>query len=156
MGFVVPLSHVHLPCPFRYWFLVVILPLVIRLVLSVLRACQASQTPVGPATTFWHALWWYLRGLDPKRVADIGYIKGHDHGEYGASYVLGVIEVAGFSVLMAMGEYKFVGSWVALKTVAVYFRWQSDRVVFNVFLIGNALTVLSGWLLSGLVRVGAP
>jgi hypothetical protein len=96
-----------------------------------------------------------LTGRDPKRVADIGYIKGHDHGEYGTSYVLGVIEVAGFSVLMAMGEYKYVGSWVALKTVAVYFRWQSDRVVFNVYLIGTALTVLSGWLLSGLVRVGA-
>jgi hypothetical protein len=114
--------------------------LAIRLVLTAVRAWRAKNTPVGRRTvTYRRAFRDYFLGFDPNREP------WQDYGEYFSAFLLGWVELLLIPVLMVMGLHLYVGSWITLKTIAIYFRWESDRVLFNLFLLGNALTLAIAW-----------
>jgi hypothetical protein len=58
--------------------------------------------------------------------------------DYWHTFILGAIELFAYSMLLASGLPEYAGAWIALKAVAQWERWHSNRDVFNIFLIGNA------------------
>jgi hypothetical protein len=62
--------------------------------------------------------------------------------DYGFTLILGVFELIAYPILIATGAWVAVGTWVGLKALAQWKVWESDRAVFNLFLIGNASNVL--------------
>jgi hypothetical protein len=122
--------------------------LLIRVLLSVFRAYQATGRLLG--MPFGELFGRFFVGRDPTWKTPT-YDPAKDIGEYGASALVGVVEILVYSVLFSAGASAIVGGWVTLKTISLYFRWSSDRVLFNLFLAGNALSIVAGWLISGYV-----
>jgi hypothetical protein len=59
--------------------------------------------------------------------------------------ILGVIERILFLLSLISGQVQFIGLWLGLKTVSQYKRWSENeigRATFNIFLIGNGLSLL--------------
>lgn len=67
------------------------------------------------------------------------------------SGILGCFERALYVTAFSVESYAFVGIWLALKVAGGWKRWNEDkggRVVFTVFLMGNALSLayaFVGW-----------
>jgi hypothetical protein len=123
--------------------------LLIRIVLSATRAYQAVFARANQRVTYGKAFLKYMGGLDPLRDAlPRKDDQLHDRGEYGVSFLLGWAELIIFPVLIVMGLHLFVGSWIGLKIASIYFRWQSDRFLFNLFLLGNAGILAASWVLT--------
>jgi hypothetical protein len=132
--------HVAISNPWLYTFGALAFASLIRVVLSLVRAYKARNTPETLAhRRFWFAYGYYLRGLDPCRTSS------RDYGEYFASFLVGFIELLAFPVMFVLGLDTYIGAWIGLKTISIYFRWSGDRVVFNLFLAGNAATVVLSW-----------
>jgi hypothetical protein len=66
-----------------------------------------------------------------------------EKSNYGFTAILGLLELYSYPVLMATGSWTVIGAWLGFKTVAQWRAWSDDRVIFNHYLIGNALVVLS-------------
>jgi len=67
---------------------------------------------------------------------------------------IGIVERALFTSAVLMGATAFIPLWIAIKVAPHWERWQRDeRVVYNVFLLGNGLSVIFGligaWIASG-------
>jgi len=67
--------------------------------------------------------------------------------DYWHPFILGFFELTAYPVLMATGNWRFVGAWLAFKTLAQWKHWSKYRVAFNRFLIGNALVLFCSFLL---------
>jgi hypothetical protein len=76
-----------------------------------------------------------------------------DDSDYLLPFFLGLIEQYSYPVIMAIGEWKLIGAWLAFKTIAHWHRWSSDRFTFNRYLIGNALVVVTSLLMVRFVEV---
>ena len=132
------------PCHFVVFSILAVA--LIRVLLSLIRSYQASAAPDAmPYATLFER---FFLGQGPTWKSTNYHFKG-DVGEYGASALVGLIEVLAYAFLFATHNATVVGAWITLKTISIYFRWASDRVLFNLFLAGNALTVAAGWYVSG-------
>lgn len=68
---------------------------------------------------------------------------------------IGIVERALFTSSVLMGSAAFIPLWIAIKVAPQWERWKGDeRVMYNVFLLGNALSVIFGlvgaWIAWGL------
>lgn len=70
--------------------------------------------------------------------------------------LVGIIERMLYVFCWAFEQQAFVGVWLSIKTVAGWERWRRDRYVFNIFLIGNALSVSFGTVGGMLLNTGRP
>ncbi len=104
---------------------------------------------VGGALVLWLLVdkiaWGYLtmRGIEKK---------GHM-----LTFPMGIIERILYTTVFLIGQPDFVGVWLLLKVASQWQRWQepNQRGVYNVFLIGNGLSLLiafiGAWLALGKV-----
>lgn len=77
------------------------------------------------------------------------YIAKHHKINIGTSKnlteLLGIIERGLYTTSIIMGVPAWIPAWLALKVAARWQRWQGEeRVTYNVFLIGNGLSVAFG------------
>ena len=68
--------------------------------------------------------------------------------------LIGTAELAAYPVQMQTGSFTAIGAWIGLKTIAQWKVWQTDRSTFNLFLIGNILTLAGGYHLTRFVVTG--
>jgi hypothetical protein len=73
--------------------------------------------------------------------------------DYWYPTILGTLELLVYPFLIAGAAGSAIGAWLALKTVAQWTRWQSDRTTFNLFLVGNLLALIVAF---GLARFVSP
>jgi hypothetical protein len=58
---------------------------------------------------------------------------------------LGIVERTLYTAALIIGAPEWIAVWLAMKVAVVWSRWQGEeRVTYNVFLIGNALSVMFG------------
>jgi hypothetical protein len=58
---------------------------------------------------------------------------------------LGIVERAIYTVALIIGAPEWIAVWLAMKVAVAWRRWQGEeRATYNVFLIGNALSVIFG------------
>ena len=60
--------------------------------------------------------------------------------------LLGITERTLYTCAFAADMPEFIAVWFGAKVAAQWRRWEDERVVFNVFLIGNALSIGFGVL----------
>jgi len=93
---------------------------------------------VGGAIVLWvlvdRAAWPYLAkgGVSgkPKRILTVP---------------LGICERASYTAAILLGAPTWIGVWLAIKVAARWHRWQGEeRATYNVFLIGNILSIFFG------------
>ncbi len=56
-------------------------------------------------------------------------------------HLVGILERILYVTFFLLGKPEFIGFWLALKGVGKWRRWSNNRYIFNIFLIGNALSV---------------
>lgn len=83
----------------------------------------------------------------------IGWTKGDEEirPQYWLPRILGCVERALYVASFQLGKPEFIGVWLALKVAGGWKRWTEDkehkgriitgRAVYNIFLIGNALSI---------------
>jgi hypothetical protein len=60
---------------------------------------------------------------------------------------LGICERASYTAALLLGAPTWIGVWLAIKVAAQWQRWQAEeRATYNVFLIGNILSIFFGLL----------
>jgi len=57
------------------------------------------------------------------------------------SAAIGCVERALYVTALLMGLPQFIGLWLIIKTAAQWHKWKDNRWVFNLFLIGNGLSI---------------
>ena len=73
-------------------------------------------------------------------------------GRYRAA-AIGCIERALYVAALQIGTPQFIGLWLILKTAAQWHRWKERRWVFNIFVIGNGLSIGYTGAGYGLLRI---
>ena len=108
-----------------------VLSLLVRATLNFFSALELWRSK-PEVEAFFKTFWNLFGGLaaDPKR------------SDYWTSFILGWLECLAYPVLMATGNWQYVGAWVGFKTFAQWQEWKEHRQAFNRFLIGNALVML--------------
>jgi hypothetical protein len=137
--------------PRKYFALVCFFAVIVRLLMSLLRAAEPNPPkPLPPS--FWRRMCWFFRGFYtfPSQHA-AGTPKDWEtdywHPDYLHPFVLGLLELSAYPVLMTAGAWNVIGAWYGLKTLSQWQQWKSSRASFNRFLIGNALVLMVGfWL----------
>ena len=125
--------------PLIYFLVVFVLSMAVRIALSLLKAFQRD-----PTTSFFSDFFASLKGFN----------KDKEKADYWYPFVLGVFEFLTYPILIVTENWKFLGAWLAFKTVSQWKHWGDNRPAFNRFLIGNALVViLCVLLLSGFVNM---
>lgn len=124
--------------PICYVGLVLVLGLLIRFLLSMLKAIEVVTEK--PAISFCEECWSAFKGIGGNK-------------DYWQPFVLGVIELGTFPVLIATEHWSFIGAWLSFKVVAQAARWKDERNVFSRFLIGTALGLLASFILANTVTV---
>jgi hypothetical protein len=114
--------------------------LVVRMLLSAITAAESYWKSLEVHSVAWDPPASYisrvtLRFAGIRREGDIG-------PDYWLNSILGLLELLAFPILLALGAWIPVGSWLTLKTVAQWESWKAHRTVFNRFLIGNALVLI--------------
>jgi hypothetical protein len=103
---------------------------------------------VGAAGVLWLLIdqlaWGYLERKN---------VKGKGKGK-AFTMPLGVVERLLYVAAIIAGEGSWVGVWLGAKVAVSWRRWsEADRAIYNVFLIGNALSilfaVLGAWIVLG-------
>ena len=143
------LTNIAIPLFCKYLIFALCLTVVVRLVLVLLRSYRAAMAPGDKQLMFWSICVRMIVGLDPDKSAS----KEKDTGDYLAPFFVGFLELLSYPVLIAANLPEYVGAWIGLKTIALYFRWKNDRTLFNTFLVGNALIIIFSWYLSGMIEI---
>ena len=120
------------------------LPLVLGLALGVrtfMSLLRAVERPAGNQYLWIAGLLFLGRGLPAPHGGQQDLVPDYWH-----PFILGLFELMAYPVLMATGNWRFVGAWLAFKTLAQWKHWAKYRVAFNRFLIGNALVLFCSFL----------
>lgn len=120
-----------------YLFAVLALALIVRLLMSLLRA---MERPTGKKYLL--TVWMLFRGCGVSRSK-----KQYLVPDYWHPFFLGIFELLAYPILMKTDNWQFIGAWLTFKTLAQWKAWSKDRVSFNRFLIGNALVLLLSFLI---------
>jgi MFS family permease len=63
------------------------------------------------------------------------------------SLPLGIAERALYFLAFIVGAPSWIGFWLAIKVAVQWHRWQAgERAIYNIFLIGNIISILSAIL----------
>ncbi|MEA4976257.1 MAG: hypothetical protein VB046_11020 [Paludibacter sp.] len=89
------------------------------------------------------------------RCIFLGVVKQNSHySDYWFNFILGTIEILVYPILLKLNAIIIIGAWLGFKTLAQWKIWEDKRLVFNRFLIGNALVViLSYWILRPMINL---
>ncbi len=124
----------------------------IRLVTTLLRAWRAKVEDDLP---FWTAFGRIFVGLGAGPFpASLDHKDREMHrGDYLTAAILGFLELLAYPVLIKAMLYTYVGAWVALKILAQYESWKSDRGRLTQFLIGNAFVLIFSFMIAQVLLV---
>lgn len=128
----------------RYLLFAMALSVVIRAILTFFKCYRIVYEDGGGVRAFMRYFVRILCGVGHKDITSETCRDDQEkiRGDYGMSYVLGVLELTAFPFLFSAGLYAYVGAWIGLKVVAQYKIWTKDRGSFTQFLIGNALVLI--------------
>ncbi|HWM46373.1 MAG TPA: hypothetical protein VNR11_05600 [Xanthobacteraceae bacterium] len=129
----------------RYFGIVIVLALVVRIALSALRAPKLAYEAKGSFRTYFVMFFRTFSGFHPKLPGSDPKGEGLPP-DYWYPFFLGVLELTAYPILIAINAQTGIGAWIALKALAQWKVWAEDRAVFNLFLIGNAMNVLLAFL----------
>lgn len=106
---------------------------------SVLLGMVVSS--LGGALVLWVVIdklaWWY--------VVKVGKVKPKPPGPL--SIPLGILERVLYVAAFILGMPGWVAVWLGVKAAVQWNRWKGEeRVTYNVFLIGNAISILFGFI----------
>jgi hypothetical protein len=132
-----------------YIVLILLLSVVLRSIISAMRALEVRFHPVGKdedkekgdkfiKKDFFNRFFIVFNGFskeDP--TPDLWY-----------NFIIGTIELAIFPVLISASQYPMIGAWIAFKTVAQWEKWNKNRLVFNRFLIATAFVLIVSYCLA--------
>jgi hypothetical protein len=62
-------------------------------------------------------------------------------------FILGTIELTIFPILMTKETAIYIGGWITIKTVSSFKLWEKDRDIYQRFLIGNAMVLITSYAL---------
>lgn len=146
----------HIPNDGLYFFCIVLLTLAIKLILSSLSAIKSSHESKNQpepedkqrikSISWLGAMYWTVHGAPPRNTGITP--------NYWFPAIIGSIELSIYPILIALKVYIVVVGWIIFKSLAQWNRWSTDRNVFNLFLIGNLLTIIVSWrLLVGFIEI---
>ncbi len=126
--------------------------LAIRFVTTLLRAWRANVEDDAP---FWKAFGRIYLGIGARQFqASLDNEDREKHrGDYLAAAILAFLELLAYPVLIKAMLYTYVGAWVALKVIARYESWKSDRGSVTRFLIGNAAVLILSFMIAQVLLV---
>jgi hypothetical protein len=88
-------------------------------------------------------LWFLIERLAWPYVAKS--LGGKGKPERTLTLYLGICERASYTAAIMLGASTWIGVWLAVKVAAQWKRWQGEeRALYNVFLIGNILSIFFG------------
>lgn len=119
--------------PVTYLLSAAALSLAIRIISATLRSFERSERLKMIPLNFWEA----FKGFHTDPLI----------GDRWMPFILGFLELLIYPFLIKAGLWVGIGAWITLKTVAQWESWQKHRNVFNRFLIGNALVIISAFVL---------
>lgn len=76
-----------------------------------------------------------------------GYGAGNEVDDYLLPAIVGLLELLVYPVLLAAGKPEYIGAWLGFKVVPKLGLWSAQRETYQRFLIGNALTIISSYVL---------
>lgn len=130
--------------PLKYFLIACALTVAIRVIHSFLRGISLAAE---------------IDGLSLRKATIISFLgrapsNYKERTDYFYNSIIGTFELLIYPLLMAVGAWAAIGAWIGLKTLPQWTQWTSNRPVFNLFLIGNLLTLTSAYLcLKPLVEV---
>jgi hypothetical protein len=98
-------------------------------------------------------LMWSILQLEVKREKNEEEVKPRPW----QGKVVGVVERILFLLSLLTGNGQFIGLWLGIKTVSQYKRWSDSeigRATFNIFIAGNALSLLYMATTYGFIDIG--
>jgi len=72
------------------------------------------------------------------------------------SLPLGLLERALYFGAFVLGAYSWIGVWLAIKVAVQWHRWSGERVIYNIFLIGRALSIIMAFIGACVALGGLP
>jgi hypothetical protein len=117
------------------------------LVRAVLSFACAMRLP-GQLGYGWKQLWRDTRN----QFFGLSLLPEYEAKGAALPFLLGAIETGAYAWVIAhwgLGAedaWKAIGAWLALKTAGQWGAWQKSRLVYNRFLLGNALTIVAALL----------
>ena len=141
----IALLRVHIASPGSYLAIALVASLVIRLLLALFRAYQLKAEEKSP---FVVELRRAFAGLpsEAKHRNGKGPNEPVAQGDYLTPLMLGFLELVAYPPLLLASQWVYIGAWIGFKTIAQYKHWSDDRAIFNRYLVGNALVVLTAAL----------
>jgi hypothetical protein len=146
-------SNIEVPLIYFVW--VFISDVVIRAVLTLARAWEQQrpsakfggtdeerQQALSLAEKSFGRIWW-----------DHFWGRSDWFSDYLTPFFIGLFELTGFPFFVAIGEWKVIGGWLAIKTVVEWKGWTENRSHFQRFLLGNAMVIALSVLLAQMLTV---
>lgn len=146
------LDHIHIQHFIIYSLLVASITLVLRILISWMRALEYPHYPEKDATEkmkLFNSLPWYHRFW----IVFVGGNKRDPFPDFWYNTILGAIELAVFPIFMKAHQYGMIGAWIGFKSIAQWSAWNKNRYVFNRFLIAHAAIVIITWFMMDFVTV---
>ena len=146
------LDHIYIQHYITYALWVACITLIIRVVISWMRALEYPHYPENEAThkmKQFNSLPWYRRFW----IVLAGASKKDPFPDFWYNTILGAIELAIFPILMKAHQYGMIGAWIGFKSVAQWSAWNKNRYVFNRFLIAHAVIVIISWFMMNWITV---
>ena len=98
-------------------------------------------------------LWKYARGQWKKQGKQVDEYEGKF---WPLSLLLGILERAIYMGAFLMGNLTLVGGWLVLKAAAGWGGWRKEGGMYNIFLIGNSLSIIFGFLGAWIAKGSLP
>ena len=146
------LDHIYIQHFFLYSLWVVCITLVLRILISWMRALEYPHYPEKDAPEkmkHFNSLPWRRRF----RIVFVGGSKRDPFPDFWYNTILGAIELAVFPIFMKAHQYGMIGAWIGFKSIAQWSAWNKNRYVFNRFLIAHALIVIISWFMMDFVTI---
>ena len=143
--------------PPNYWWQIILFTLVIRLILSIFKAFAIRQGEADYVDEIteekvvfrkwsWRKAYWktvkgFSRGPEQKTIDD-----------YWLTVLIGIAELYLYPILMVVGKWSVIGTWLAIKTASGWGTWHKTRTSYSRFLFGNILALLFSIFLMRFVK----
>jgi hypothetical protein len=147
------LDTIDIDFPYEYAVLVAAITLLLRVIISWMRAYEYKYYPEAEATDKMKS----FNSLSLRRRFWIVFVGGSNKDpfpDFWYNTILGAIELSIFPILLKAHQYSIIGAWIGFKSVAQWNAWNKNRYVFNRFLIAHAALVIISWFMMCFVKVG--
>ena len=138
------LKNVKIIRPFVYIGLVVCGTIIIRLILTFLKAMAIENGEIDDSENTKNTNGTVWKNEEFKDIFSASFCsKGKDIriDDYWLPALIGLAELFIYPLLMTNGYWTAIGAWIIIKTASSWGGWQKTRTAYNRFLLGNILSL---------------